>query len=66
MNSTVVRIVSGVLGVAIVSGIAVRPPQNMNQAIGAALPALMLFGMALRGTRRSLIPRKKSAPPPKE
>lgn len=64
MSSVVVRIVCAVLSAAILLGLVVRPPQNTSQAFGAVLPALMLVAVAIRGTRRSILPRKKSPPAP--
>lgn len=63
MSTLLVRIVSGVVAAAILLAVVAHPPENATQALGAVLPALMLLAVAVRGTRRSAISRKKSPPP---
>ncbi|WP_338866756.1 hypothetical protein [Myxococcus stipitatus] len=63
MNSIVLRVVCGVLFSALVLGAVVHPPANLTQGLGMLLPASMLLGVALKGPRRSLVPKKKAPPP---
>lgn len=64
MSSLILRLVCGLLFSALVLGAVVRPPDNISQGIGMLLPAAMLLGVALKGPRRSVIPKKKRAPAP--
>nr|WP_246356784.1 hypothetical protein [Pyxidicoccus fallax] len=56
--------VCGLLFSALVLGAVVRPPDNLTQGLGMMLPAAMLLGVALKGPRRSVMPKKKRAPMP--
>jgi hypothetical protein len=49
----------GLLFAALVLGMVARPPDNLSQGLGMLLPGALLLGVALRGPRRSLLPRKK-------
>ncbi|WP_224372061.1 hypothetical protein [Hyalangium versicolor] len=60
MNSLVIRLVCGVLFAALVLGMVAHPPDNLTQGLGMLLPGVFLLHFALRGPRRSLIPRKRS------
>ncbi len=62
MSSLIVRVVCGLLFVALVLGALARPPENLTQGLGMLMPAGGLLAVVLRGTRRSLIPRKRVAP----
>lgn len=62
MSPILLRLVCGLLFSALVLGAVVRPPENLTQGLGMLLPASMLLGVALKGTRRNLIPKKKAAP----
>ncbi len=66
MSSHIVRLVCGLLFVALVAGVLAHPPQNLTQSLGMLLPAGGLLSVALRGTRRSVIPRKRVPPAPSE
>lgn len=63
VNSMVLRLVCGLLFSALVLGAVVHPPDNLTQGLGMMLPASMLLGVALKGPRRGLIPKKKSPLP---
>jgi hypothetical protein len=65
--SLLIRLVCGLLFAALVLGAVARPPANLAQGIGMLLPGAFLLNYALRGTRRSRLPRKRtpaSGPPP--
>ena len=64
MSSLLIRLVCGVLFTALVLGAVARPPANLAQGLGMLLPGAFLLNFALRGTRRSLVPRKRAAAPP--
>jgi hypothetical protein len=64
VSSLVIRLVCGLLFSALVLGAVVRPPDNLTQGLGMLLPAAMLLSVALKGPRRSVIPKKKRAPAP--
>ncbi|MCE9672530.1 hypothetical protein LY474_32455 [Myxococcus stipitatus] len=64
MNPILLRLVCGLLFAAIVLGAVVHPPANFAQGLGMLLPATMLLGVALKGPRRNLIPKKKAAHAP--
>lgn len=66
MNPLIIRLVCGVLFAALVLGAIAHPPDNLTQGLGMLLPGSMLLGYAIRGPRRSLVPRKRapSATPP--
>ncbi|WP_342381573.1 hypothetical protein NVS55_18290 [Myxococcus stipitatus] len=64
MNPIVLRVVCGLLFTALVLGVVVHPPDNLTQGLGMLLPASMFLGVALKGPRRSLLPKKKKGPPP--
>ena len=64
MSSLLLRVVCGLLFAAIVLGAVVHPPHNLTEGLGMLLPSGMLLSVALRGTRRSLIPKRRSAAPP--
>ena len=59
MSGTLVRVVSGLLALAMVAGLVAKPPATAGQVMGALFPVAMLLGVAIRGTRRSLLPPKK-------
>jgi hypothetical protein len=64
VSSLVIRLVCGLLFSALVLGAVVHPPDNISQGIGMLLPGAMLLSVALKGPRRSIIPKKKRAPAP--
>lgn len=63
MSSILVRVVCGLLFAAMALGAVVHPPANLNQGLGMLLPGAMLLNYAIKGPRRSAIP-KKPAPAP--
>ncbi|HEX8706212.1 MAG TPA: hypothetical protein VF815_45680 [Myxococcaceae bacterium] len=67
MSSLLIRLMCGVLFTALVLGVVAHPPDNFTQGLGMLLPGAFLLHFALRGTRRSLVPRKRTpAAPPSE
>jgi hypothetical protein len=64
VSSLIIRLVCGLLFVALVLGVVARPPANFAQGLGMLLPGVFLLNFALRGTRRSRIPRKPTAASP--
>jgi len=52
-----------VLFTALVLGVVAHPPSNLTQGLGMLLPGAFLLNFALRGTGRSLVPRKRSPAP---
>ena len=64
MSSLIIRLICGLLFSAIVLGAVVRPPDNLTQGLGMLLPAAMLLSVALKGPRRSVIPKRKREPIP--
>ena len=63
MSALLIRLVCGLLFTALLLGAIARPPDNLTQGLGMLLPGAMLLGYAIRGPRRSLVPRK-AAPAP--
>ncbi|HYO73997.1 MAG TPA: hypothetical protein VEU33_48805 [Archangium sp.] len=63
MSSILVRVVCGLLFAAMALGALVHPPTNLNQGLSMLLPGVMLLNYAIKGPRRSTIP-KKPAPAP--
>jgi hypothetical protein len=59
VNSLLIRCVCGLLFAALVLGAVARPPANLTQGLGMLLPGAFLLGVALRGPRRSIVPRKR-------
>ena len=64
MNALLIRLVCVLLFAAMVLGAVVHPPADLTQGLGMLLPGSMLLGYAIKGPRRSLIPKRKSAAPP--
>ena len=64
MNSLVLRLVCGLLFAALVLGLVVRPPANLTQGLGMLLPGAFLLSVALRGPRRSILPKKRGPAAP--
>lgn len=67
MSSILVRVVCGVLFAAMALGAIVHPPANLNQGLAMLLPGAMFLNFAIKGTGRSVIPRKRApaaSPPP--
>ncbi len=64
VSDIVVRVVCGLLVLAMGLGALAHPPTNFTQALGMLFPVAMLLGVVVRGTRRSRIPRKKAPPAP--
>lgn len=64
LSSHIVRLVCGLLFVALVLGVLAHPPENLTQGLGMLLPAGGLLSVAIRGTRRSVIPKKRVPPAP--
>jgi hypothetical protein len=63
VSSLLVRIICGVLFGAMVLGAIVRPPADLNQGLAMLLPGAMLLNFAIKGTGRSVIPRKRAPAP---
>ena len=63
MSSILVRLVCGLLFAAMALGAVVHPPANLTQGLSMLLPGVMLLNYAIKGPRRSLVP-KKPAPAP--
>ncbi|AKJ02938.1 hypothetical protein ATI61_113128 [Archangium gephyra] len=63
MSSILVRVVCGLLFAAMALGALVHPPANLNQGLAMLLPGVMLLNYAIKGPRRSTIP-KRPAPAP--
>jgi len=63
VSSLLVRIICGVLFAAMALGAIVQPPTNLNQGLAMLLPGAMLLNFAIKGTGRSVIPRKRSPAP---
>jgi len=61
VNSLVIRTVCGLLFVALVLGVVARPPANLTQGLGMLLPGALLLGVAIKGPRRSIVPRKRNS-----
>ncbi|ATB47497.1 hypothetical protein [Corallococcus macrosporus] len=61
MNALLLRLVCGLLFSVLVLGAIVRPPDNFGQGLGMLLPAVMLLGVALKGPRRSIIPKRRGS-----
>jgi len=59
VNSLILRVVCGLLFAALVLGMVVHPPPNLTQGLGMLLPGAFLLGIALRGPRRSILPKKR-------
>lgn len=66
MSSILIRLVCGLLFIALVLGVVAHPPANLTQGLGMLLPGAFLLNFALRGTRRSQLPRKRAPAPPAE
>jgi hypothetical protein len=64
VNSLVIRLVCGVLFAALVLGMVAHPPANLTQGLGMLLPGVFLLNFAIRGTGRSVIPRKRGPAAP--
>lgn len=65
MSSLIIRLVCGLLFAALVLGVVAHPPANLTQGMGMLLPGAFLLNYALRGPRRSLLPRRRApATPP--
>jgi hypothetical protein len=63
VSSLLIRLVCGVLFAALALGAIVRPPDNLSQGLGMLLPGAMLLNFAIKGTGRSVIPKKRSPAP---
>lgn len=63
MSSLLLRLICGVLFAALALGAIVRPPADLNQGLAMLLPGAMLLNFAIKGTGRSVIPRKRSPAP---
>jgi hypothetical protein len=64
VNSLLLRLVCGLLFTALVLGMVAHPPTNFSQGLGMLLPGAFLLGVALRGPRRSVIPKKRGPAAP--
>jgi hypothetical protein len=64
VNSLLIRAVCGLLFVALVLGVVAHPPANLTQGLGMLLPGAFLLAIALRGPRRSIVPRKRDPSQP--
>jgi hypothetical protein len=49
---------------ALVLGMVAHPPANLTQGLGMLLPGAFLLNFAIRGTGRSVIPRKRGPAAP--
>jgi hypothetical protein len=65
VNSLLLRCVCGLLFAALVLGVVAHPPANLTQGLGMLLPGAFLLSIALRGPRRSIVPRKRDPSQPK-
>lgn len=63
MNALLIRLVCGVLFAAMALGAVVHPPDDLTQGLGMLLPGAMLLNYAIRGPRRSLMPKKRAPVP---
>jgi hypothetical protein len=63
MSSLLIRLVCGLLFVALVLGALAHPPANLTQGLGMLLPGGMLLSYAIKGPRRSLIPKRRTPEP---
>lgn len=61
VNSLVIRSVCGLLFAALVLGMVVHPPANFTQGLGMLLPGALLLSVAIKGPRRSIVPRKRNS-----
>ncbi|MBN1209526.1 MAG: hypothetical protein JXB05_32040 [Myxococcaceae bacterium] len=61
MSALVIRVVCGLLFAALVLGMVAHPPDNLTQGLGMLLPAGFLLGFAIKGPRRSIVPRKRDS-----
>ncbi len=59
MSHAVVRVVCGLLAAAMLVGVVAKPPATSGQLLGALMPVGMLLAVALRGNRKSILPRKR-------
>ncbi len=63
MSSLLVRIICGVLFAAMALGAIVHPPADLNQGLAMLLPGAMFLNFAIKGTGRSIIPKKRAPAP---
>jgi hypothetical protein len=63
VSSLLIRLVCGLLFTAMALGTIVHPPADLTQGLGMLLPMTMLLNYAIRGPRRSVLP-KRPAPAP--
>jgi hypothetical protein len=63
VSSLVIRLVCGLLFAAMLLGAIVHPPDDLTQGLGMLLPGAMLLNYAIRGPRRSLVPKKRVPAP---
>lgn len=66
MNALLLRLVCGLLFAAMALGALARPPHTLTEGLGMLLPAGMLLNVAIKGPRRSLIPKRRASAPPPE
>ena len=45
-------------------GAIVHPPADLTQGLGMLLPATLLLNYAIRGPRRSVLPKRRDPAPP--
>jgi hypothetical protein len=64
VSALLIRLVCGLLFAALVLGAIARPPDNLTQGLGMLLPGGMLLSYAIKGPRRSLIPKKRAPAAP--
>lgn len=63
VSTLLIRLVCGLLSVAMVLGAVVHPPADLTQGLFMLMPVGMMLNYAIRGPRRSLMrPRRASVP----
>ncbi len=63
MSSLLIRLVCGLLFTAMALGAIVHPPADLTQGLGMLLPATLLLNYAIRGPRRSVLPKRRAPAP---
>jgi hypothetical protein len=64
VSSILIRLICGVLFTALLLGVVAHPPADLTQGLGMLLPGAFLLNFALRGTGRSVLPRKRTPAAP--
>jgi hypothetical protein len=63
VSSLIIRLVCGLLFTAMALGAIVHPPADLTQGLGMLLPLAMLLNYAIRGPRRSVLPKRRAPAP---